>query len=758
MLKRPRFKESYRVELLQGQGLFLLSEDDFSILTGEMYEKVGPCLTGHDTVAEIIEKLAGEVDPAVVYYAVMQLEDKGYVTEGAHGRCAEADAAFWHLSGAAPLDAEARLSQSRIAVIAAGDLEPDLLDRMTTLLRDRGLRLADAAAEADLTIVLTNDYLAAELADYNRRFSAEGRAWLLVRPIGIESWIGPLFEDRETACWNCLAQRLSGHKVAETFLYRSKTLKNVPATAKAATAASMTAALALAVEEAARIIAGMPRTRNRVLCLDHRKLEISSHLLVKRPQCAHCGDAAIKSVRPVTLAACPRVHDGDGGHRSVSAEEMVERFKHHVSPITGIIRELTSRRSADDHVKHIYSAGHNFAMMIEDMSFLRATLRMGSGGKGRTDIQAKASAIGEALERYSGLFQGDEPRRSARLEDLGDDVIDPRNYLLFSERQFAEKQAWNKTHDRYQFVPLPFDATAVTEWTPLWSLTHRKPKYLPTACCYYGYNHHPSVRGAKLQSGFAYADSNGCAAGNTIEEAIFQGLLELIERDSVASWWYTRCRRPAVDLEGFREPYFDRMAGHYAGLGRKLWVLDVTNDIGVPSFVAVSYRVDAGQQEIIWGCGAHTDCRIGITRALTEVNQFLAAFESFSRLEDRYTGFDPEAVRWFKGALIEEQDYLLPSESLPRRATRDFPVFADGDIRDELSACIARIEELGHEVLVLDQTREDVGLPVARVVAPGLRHFFARFAPGRLYDVPAKLGWVPRRLAEHELNPIPVFF
>ena len=63
----------------------------------------------------------------------------------------------------------------------------------------------------------------------------------------------------------------------------------------------------------------------------------------------------------------------------------------------------------------------------------------------------------------------------------------------------------------------------------------------------------------------------------------------------------------------------------------------------------------------------------------------------------------------------------------------------------------------GLETLVLDQTRPDVGLPVARVVVPGLRHFWRRLAPGRLYDVPVKLGWLERRLAEDELNPISCF-
>ena len=69
----------------------------------------------------------------------------------------------------------------------------------------------------------------------------------------------------------------------------------------------------------------------------------------------------------------------------------------------------------------------------------------------------------------------------------------------------------------------------------------------------------------------------------------------------------------------------------------------------------------------------------------------------------------------------------------------------------------ATVERKGLEVLVLDQTRPDIELPVFKVVVPGLRHFWPRFAPGRLYEVPAELGWLSSPLTEEELNPIPVF-
>jgi ribosomal protein S12 methylthiotransferase accessory factor len=76
---------------------------------------------------------------------------------------------------------------------------------------------------------------------------------------------------------------------------------------------------------------------------------------------------------------------------------------------------------------------------------------------------------------------------------------------------------------------------------------------------------------------------------------------------------------------------------------------------------------------------------------------------------------------------------------------------------EDVLACQALVERLGLEMLVLDQTRPDIGLPVVKVIVPGLRHFFARFAPGRLYDVPVQLGWLREPLLEDQFNPQPMF-
>jgi ribosomal protein S12 methylthiotransferase accessory factor len=80
--------------------------------------------------------------------------------------------------------------------------------------------------------------------------------------------------------------------------------------------------------------------------------------------------------------------------------------------------------------------------------------------------------------------------------------------------------------------------------------------------------------------------------------------------------------------------------------------------------------------------------------------------------------------------------------------------FGHLDSREQVTTCVQLAKREGLDFLVLDQTRPDIGVPVVRVIVPGMRHFYRRFAPGRLYDVPVKLGLQDRPLAENELNPI----
>ena len=119
----------------------------------------------------------------------------------------------------------------------------------------------------------------------------------------------------------------------------------------------------------------------------------------------------------------------------------------------------------------------------------------------------------------------------------------------------------------------PFDRSAEIEWSPVWSLRDEQFKYLPTSLLYFFY---------KGPRGEILADSNGCAAGNTLEEAIVQGFLELVERDSYAIWWYNRLQRAAVDLSQIGDAYVNDFRSSLPETGRRLWVLDITSDFEIP--------------------------------------------------------------------------------------------------------------------------------------------------------------------------------
>jgi ribosomal protein S12 methylthiotransferase accessory factor len=438
--------------------------------------------------------------------------------------------------------------------------------------------------------------------------------------------------------------------------------------------------------------------------------------------------------------------------RAATPEETFERFRHHVSPITGVVTRLWSREADASGPTYNWAAGHYFPIPVSnDPRTLATNLFTRAGGKGATEIQAKAGALCEALERYSGIAWGAEPTRHGTREQLGDQAVSPRGLLLFSDTQYRDRETFNaRNRSEYHDVPPPLPDDAEIAWTPACSLTHARFRYLPKAYCFYGH----------LDPGhfFVRADSNGCAAGSSLEEAILEGLLEVIERDAIALWWYNRVRRPQLDVDAFGLRYWRRIRTyHDQELGRSLHLLDLTSDLGVPTFVAVSCRRDRAPQDITIGFGAHVDAAIAIQRAISESNQYLPALrESADDGSTVYRVFDADTVAWWKTATLDNQPYLKPAAQRPRRPD-DFALPPGRNAAEDLHTCLTQVRARGLEVLVVNQTRPDVGLPVVKVVVPGLRHFWRRLAPGRLYDVPVQLGWLDEPTPEENMNPISCF-
>jgi oxazoline/thiazoline synthase len=739
---RPRFKSSVQPVISPDTGLFLLSEGRQTWIPDPVCAAVAPLLDGSHEIEMIFEALSGAYPAEQVFAALDRLRTSGYLAEDISGEARSA-MAFWEHAGVRPSLARSRLDGTAVSIVAIGDVETEFLSE---LLSRQGVK---TAPESDVTVVVTDDYLRPELAAWNARSLISRKAWLLVKPVGIEAWIGPVFVPGRSACWECLAQRLRGHRKLEVYLARRSSTNLPMGAVPASIASTQHAALAEAATEITRWIAtaGQSMLVDRIVSTSVVTLERTRHTLIRRPQCPTCGSPDLNGTsRPVRLHGCPKADTSDGGHRAVGQREALAQLERHVSPIAGIVSALVPGERANGTARNgqcltpTFSADHSFSDTHEGF------LRRRSGGKGKSADQARTSALAEALERYCGVFDGTEPRMRASFADLGKAAMHPNACMGYSDRQYAERALHNSAGQKARWVPEPFREDAQIEWTPLWSLSAEEPRYLPTSFCYYGYRSPDPL--------FARADSNGCAAGSVLEEAVLQGILELIERDAVALWWYNRLVRPAVDLDSVDDPYVTGLVSHYDELRRDLWVLDIKSDIGVSVFAAISRRADKQEEDIIYGFGAHLDPGVALARALTELNQSLEAVPTATGpLSSRTYRGSRDAVRWWRTVTAAASSYLTPDPEVMPRSLHDFKNLASDDLKQDVLTCRALVEARGIEILALDQTRPDVGFPVVRMVSPGLRHFWARFGPGRLYDVPLREGWLSRLRDEGEMNP-----
>ncbi len=747
LVKLPALAPHLQFHDIGEQQTLLVSESFNTLLHGKLYCDLLPLLDGRRAPDEIVAALDGAHAAADVVAAVAALSAKGYVVSADHGM-GRSRAAYWSSLGASPRWVEQRLAESHIAV--EGDD-----GRFIRHLEESGARVG--SGDLKLTVVVCDDYLEARLADVNRR-QLKGRApWTLVRPRGMEALFGPVFRaDEQGPCWDCLTYRLRNHQEVHGFLRNigGEEAAFIPFAAQPAVLEALFGLIVaeivkwLVLEEAAPI-------HERAIAMNVGAFASSQHRVMRRPQCLACGDEALhrpdRPPVPLRLKASPKAHLNSGGARAVAPEVTLAKYRHLVSPISGVVTWLSRTTDEADTWLHVHWAGSNLGMRSRSLSSLRRSLRSKSAGKGSTRAQSEVSALCEAVERYSGAFHGDEIRVRKRFNELTGrgEAIHPNDAQLFSDHQLDNAKSINAKDHPYNVVPPRLDPDAEIDWTPLWSLTQERHRYLPTSMLY-------SMPAEQRGPSDLIADSNGCAAGNTVEEAILQGFYELAERDAFAIWWYNRLRVPAVDLASFDDEYLASAADYYARYERDLWVLDVTSDIGIPTFVALSRRPDGRTEDIIYGAGAHADPRVAALRAICELNQCLTWLPRPGKGDGRPMIDDPLALWWWKTARLADCSWLVPAADVPLRKASSYPAIESTDAREDVEYCRGLVEAKGMEFLVLDQTRPDVGLPVVRVVVPGMRHFWARFAPGRLYEVPVSMGCRERPLAEADLNPAPV--
>lgn len=700
-------------------------------------------------------------------------------------------AMFWSENGISPCYYEAFSQNLKVAVHTLND-QPQQRQALLQAFADQGVSVTTSMDQADVIAVLVDDYLQSDLQAFNQARLKDKTRWIPIRLCGSEMHYGPIFmPDTDGACLHCITNNMRNNSEMRGFLAHhvqdalvTKHRCSVPPLLQANSTmvtVNVIKDLILETEIQNHRDSHAMRSLNFTIHYDHvQKLkdhlvsynvmggEITRHYVNKRPQCLSCGDPRLTD--PARPPVVPKIFSTDedaksvftsGGMKATNAKDTLKKYDHLVSPITGIVTSVERSSPPDDEWMHVYWSGSNLAIVNRSLQALTNSIRSKSAGKGRSDEQARVSALCEALERYSGVFNGDEIRRVARFSDFEPgEALHPNDLMLFSDRQYGMRA--EIAQKQYRFYRLPdedFDENAQVEWAPVWSLTRQKHVWMMVYQLYFSYDpfYNTSHEGVQLNRNFANPDSNGAAAGNTVAEAFVQGFMELVERDAYAIWWYNRLRYPEVDIASFNDPYLDEAVKRYAEkYNRKLWVLDITNDFGIPVFVAISQRFDKEKQDICISAGAHFDPHIALLRAVCELNQYISAVLKSTDDPDSYTYFDRECNDWWQNATLDTDPYLLPDPAAAKITRADYPI-VQRDLNEEVQACIDAVHDKGLDIMVLDQTRADVKLPVVKVIVPGMRHFWARFAPGRLYDVPVKMGKLSKPLREDELNPTPVF-
>lgn len=721
MIRIPSLLPDLRLEVLDDDLAFLVSDREAIALEGPLLSSLVRHVDGTADVSELTRRLGDGFNPLDVYYGLSLLEELGCI-EGAPKKPADplpAPSFPWGVASSEHGTLSAGLGLRTVGL----SLSPAEHARVSHGPRESG-------GSAGLTLVLTDDYQAEALGALNREHLGAGEPWILAKPVGPEVWIGPLMAPGDTACWRCLSDLMSRNLRVHSFIRRYRERRGVepdgqghrpilPSALEAARSAA----------EAALSVGSEHPLRGRLWSWNPSTGRTSLHPVPRRSQCPDCG-AAGSRIPVLPSFDSPFVASGTPTDRGTWTA-----LAHNLDPLVGPVSELTPV-SSEVQAPRVWMAPNPAARDRTSWKDTRESLRSRCVGKGMSDDQARLGTLCEALERYSGVAQGAERRVRGSARELAPEAIHPNDCLNFSPAQYAERDRWNRSQALWNWIPEPFDPEATMDWTPVWSLTHRRRRLLPLDYVYYRVDDGE-------RSPFFRPDSNGCAAGSSLGDAMLRGFFEVVERDCVAIWWYNSLVRPNVDLESFENRDLDGMVDQYRRLGTTVRVHDITNDFEIPAFAAVASLSGGAPRDVVLGFGAHADVRTAVRGALLELGQCLASIPGGGPYGTEL-GFDPTRL---------DPTFLLDVTGRETRAAEDYPLDNSEDGPAQLGHGLRRVHQMGLELLVLDQTRREVGLPTARVVVPGMRQHWARFREGRLFDVPVQMGWLEQPRRESDLNP-----
>lgn len=322
-------------------------------------------------------------------------------------------------------------------------------------------------------------------------------------------------------------------------------------------------------------------------------------------------------------------------------------------------------------------------------------------GKGSTEQRARISAIMESFERCLA----ERPGVNANIEG---GISAP----ALVESYAAAKENCSVLDPNSLLLSQPFNPGSLIEWVGAYDLMNGEEVFVSANAVY-----HPYDAPGQCQKLFL-SNTNGLASGNVLEEAILHGLLEVIERDAISTAQFTRNLGKEIVLTE-EDGYLYELARKFkdAGIDLKIWL--VPTDTGIPTIIAATDDVKLKDPALlVMGAGSHLKPEIAIARAITEaaqsrVVQIQGAREDTDREGFiRSVGYDRmKRLNWF---WFEEGEKISLSEV--KDLSRNSPA-------ENIDVILEQLKGLAEKVIVADLSREEVAVPVVRVIIPGFELF-----------------------------------
>jgi len=310
-------------------------------------------------------------------------------------------------------------------------------------------------------------------------------------------------------------------------------------------------------------------------------------------------------------------------------------------------------------------------------------------GKGGTPSQAEASAVMELAERFS-FFSF---------------VKNPKNFFIekyprVRDRAIAFEMIARSVHDESDDLPVArkiFEDLPL-KWTWGYNLTREKEVLIP------------------FDWFFAINAFNGPSAGNCVEEALIQGICEIVERHTSSVVSHNKMKVAAIRPQSATDPLVVEMLQKYSAAGVRLFLSDFSLDTGIPTVGALAYDPSTFPElsEIVWTAGTTPDPQKALSRALTEVAQLAGDFN---------TGSNYVASGLPKFASFEEAAFIThPGKEID---ISDLPDVADNNLKTEIRNCLAALAAINMDVLVINTMHSALEIPAFYTIIPGA-HFRER--------------------------------